>query len=198
MRKSVFVVGTVFVLFGLMIVSAGATVVKVDPETQGVAAGHSFQVNIIVEDVVDMKADQAVLHFDPSAMQVTGITEGAFLKTGGNTIGTPDWDNTAGKAWFGYSLYGTWTPVSGDGILATVSFTADASAEGVFDLELTDIILIDKNNNQIPTGVSKGRVIISPVAVPGLSGTGMIAAIGILAIVLAISVGASAMRGRKK
>jgi hypothetical protein len=182
-------VGTVLVL--LVMASAGATEVKVDPASQTVAAGDAFQVNITVENVVDMKADQAVLNFDPSVMQVTSVTEGDFLEsTGGSAIGTKDYDNTAGRAWVGYSLYGTFTPVSGSGILATIEFEIDPNAPGgTHDLSLTGVELINASNGDISTGVTNGTITIPKpiVPVPVLSGIGMIVLIGMLAIV-AISV----------
>ena len=182
-------VGTVLVL--LMMASAGATEVKVDPASQTVAAGDAFHVNITVEDVANMKADQAVLNFDPSIMQVTNVAEGDFLEsTGGNAIGTKDYDNTAGRAWVGYSLTGTFTPVSGSGILATIEFETYPDAPGgTHDLSLTGVVLINANDVEIPTGVTSGTITIPKpiVPVPVLSGIGMIVLIGMLAIT-AISV----------
>jgi len=181
-------IGTVLVL--VMMASAGATEVEVDPASQIVAAGTAFHVEVIVEDVANMRADQAVLNFDPDVMQVTGVVEGDFLKTGGNTIGLGMWDNTAGTATFGYSLYGSWTAVSGGGTLATIEFeTYPDAPPGTYDLNLTDVELVNASNDTIPTGVFNGTVTITPpVPVPVLSGIGMIVLIGMLAIVLAISV----------
>ena len=156
-------IGTVFVL--VMVASAGATEIKVAPASQTVAAGDAFHVAVTVEDVEDMKADQAVLNFNPGVMHVTGVAEGDFLKTGGSTIGLGMWDNTAGTATFGYSLgSGTWTPVGGGGTLATIEFEIhpDASA-GIYDLSLTDVVLIDAKNDKISTGLSNDVVtILSP------------------------------------
>ena len=184
-------IGTVLVL--LMMASAGATEVKVYPASQTVAAGDTFHVNITVEDVTNMRADQAVLNFNPGVMFVTGVAEGDFLKTGGNTIGLGTWNNTTGTATFGYSLTGTWTPVGGSGTLATIEFeTYPDALAGTYDLSLTDVVLINASNGEIPTTVVDGTVtippMIPPVSVPALSGIGMIVLIGMLAIVLAISV----------
>ena len=184
-------VGTVLVL--LVMASAGATEVKVDPESQTVAAGDAFQVNITVEAVANMRADQAILNFDPDVMQVTSVTEGDFLESaGGSAIGTKDYDNTAGKAWVGYSLQDRLKHVSGSGILATIEFETYPDAPGgTYDLSLTGVVLIDANDPpmEISTGVTNGTITIPKpiVAVPVLSGIGMIVLIGMLAIV-AISV----------
>ena len=154
-------IGTVLVL--VMIASAGATEVRVDPASQTVSAGDPFQVDVTVDSVDDLKGNAATLNFDPGVMQVTGITEGDFLKTGGNTIGVGNWDNTAGTAAFGYSLgTGTWTTVSGSGTLATIEFNIYPDApEGVYDLSLTNMEIRGTNNELIPVDIiSNGMVTI--------------------------------------
>jgi len=194
MKASASIAGPIGVAVFLSLIFAVSAVdaasVEVDPSSQTVSGGDAFHVNVIVDDVVDMRADQAVLNFDPDVMQVTGVVEGDFLKTGGNTIGLGMWDNTAGTATFGYSLYGSWTAVSGGGTLATIEFeTYPDAPPGTYDLNLTDVELVNASNDTIPTGVFNGTVTITPpVPVPVLSGIGMIVLIGMLAIVLAISV----------
>ena len=156
-------IGTVLVL--VMIAPVGATEVRVSPASQTVTAGDPFHVNITVEDVVNMKGNAAGLNFDPDVMQVTGITEGDFLKTGGSTIGVGNWDNTAGTAAFGYSLgTGTWTTVSGSGTLATIEFDIYPDApEGVYDMSLTNVEIRDTNNELIQADISNDSVtVMSP------------------------------------
>lgn len=155
-------VGTVLVL--VMMASAGATEVKADPALQTVAAGDAFYMNVTVEDVVDLAADQAVLNFDPDVMQATGIIEGDFLKTVGSTLGVGKWDNTAGTATFSYSFIDSLDKVSGNGILGTIEFNTypDAPA-GTYDLSLTNVVLINVSDAEISTGTSNGAVtILSP------------------------------------
>ncbi|MEA1944223.1 MAG: cohesin domain-containing protein [Euryarchaeota archaeon] len=182
-------IGTVLVL--VMITSAGATEVKVDPASQTIAAGDVFYVDVTVKDVVGMKGDAAILNFDPGVMQVTGIVEGDFLKAGGSTLSVFTWDNTAGTATFGYSLSGAST-VTGSGTLATIRFdTYPDAPTGTYDLSLTDVELRDASNELIiPIYVVDGTVTIlnTSVPVPVLSGTGVIVLVGMLAVVLAISV----------
>ena len=148
-------IGTALVL--MMVASVGATEVRVDPTSQLVAAGDPFHVDVIVVDVDGLKGDAAILNFDPSAMQVTGITEGAFLKTGGNTLPFASWDNAAGTATFAYALWGTYIPVSGSGTLATIQFSTNGT-EGTYDLILTGVELRDTNNDLIPADVVDGTV----------------------------------------
>jgi len=160
---------TVTVLLLLWLVTlglAGATVVKIEPATQNVLAGEGFSVNVTIEDVTDMAADGAILHFDPGAMQATNITAGVINSFPVETI-----DNEAGAVTFAYAK--ATGSFSGSGALATIEFTADASAEGVFDLDLTDVELIEPDLSAIPIAVSNGTVTIvgGPTPTPSPSPT---------------------------
>ncbi|MEA1945399.1 MAG: cohesin domain-containing protein [Euryarchaeota archaeon] len=185
-------IGTVLVL--MMVASAGATEVKVYPASQTVAAGDPFHVDVVVVDVDDLKGYAATLNFNPGAMQVTGITEGAFLKTGGTTVPIFSLDNVTGTATFASTLgfYDPWTTVSGSGILATIQFSTYPGAPAdTYDLTLTNVELRNASNALIPISVVDGTVTIeraAPTPVPALSEIGMIVLTGMLAIVLAISV----------
>lgn len=173
---------------------AGATEVKVVPADQTVTAGQSFSVNVVVVDVTFMAADQAVLNFDPSAMQATGIVEGNFLKSAGATTAIEKIYNA--NATFSYALNDPNVYVNGTGTLATINFdTKLATTPGKYNLNLTKVKLLDNKTEVITVyTISNGTVTINPAPVPGLSGTGMVVAIGVLAIVLAMS----AMRKRRK
>jgi hypothetical protein len=152
-------IGTVLVL--VMIASAGATEVRVDPASQTIAAGDPFHVDIIIEDVADLVADQAILNFDPDVMHATGIIEGDFLKTVGSTLGVGEWDNTEGTATFSYSFSNLLDKVSGSGTLATIEFNTYPDApSGTYDLSLTDVMLINISDAEISTDTSDGTVTI--------------------------------------
>ena len=195
-------IGTVLVL--LMMASAGATngaTVAVDPASQTVAAGDTFHVNVTVEGVVNLVADQAVLNFDPIPMQATDIIEGDFLTDVGGTIPVELLDNITGTATFSYSFTSAADKVSGTGTLATIQFSTPPDAPaGTYNLDLTGVILIGVDDAgqeyEIQTDLSNGTVTIEAaptaptpaVSVPVLSGIGMIVLTGMLAIVLAISV----------
>ena len=132
-------------------IEAVATTVSVDPASQTVQPGDTFDVDVRVDDVTFMGADQATLNFDSSAMQVTGVTEGDFLKTAGSTMGAgmEMIDNVNGEVTFFYTLIAQGVGVDGSGILATIHFQAEPDVECTFPLELTDVILSDGNGNQI-------------------------------------------------
>ena len=158
--KNIAVGTAILVLFWLVTLSiAGATSVNVHPTYQEVAPGHTFQVEVNVTDVTNMAADGAILHFDPTAMQATGITAGVI-----DTFPIEIIDNVAGTVTFGYALAtGSYT---GTGVLATIDFTADVAVTGEFDLNLTDVELLDPSMNLIQTDVNNGTVNITAPAGP--------------------------------
>ena len=152
-KASIGIVGIAVFLVLVGAVSAvdaiAGTTVSVEPATQTVKSGDSFSVDIDVTYVTYMGMDQAVLNFDPSAMQATGIVEGAFLKSAGATLAIALIDNDAGTASFTYALMAPSVGVTGSGTLATINFDSNASAECTFDLTLTDVALADGDGDPI-------------------------------------------------
>jgi len=136
--------------------TAAVTVVtvKVDPSTQVVVtAGTPFSVDVIVENVTEMGAGQATLHFEPNTMSVSQVTEGDFLKSAGTTLGAglENINNANGRVTFFYCLTKQGSGITGSGTLATVSFTTDpSSASGMFNLSLTDTMLVNGTGSLIP------------------------------------------------
>ena len=155
--KNIAVGTAVLMLFWLVTLSiAGATSVNVHPTDQEVAPGAAFQVEVNVTDVTNMAADGTILHFEPSAMQATGIAAGVI-----DTFPIEKIDNVNGTVTFAYArATGGYT---GSGPLATIDFTAGMT-EGLFDLGLTDVELLRPDGSLIPTDVNNGTVnITAPV-----------------------------------
>ena len=140
-----------------------STVVNVDPATQVVTAGTPFSVAVVVENVTELGADQATLHFDPNTMSVSQVTEGDFLKSAGTTYGAGNINNSEGYVTFFYALNPYGANVSGSGTLATINFTTNLSAaESTFALTLTDVLLLNGTGSNIPIDeVAHGTVTIS-------------------------------------
>jgi hypothetical protein len=159
--------------------AAGATTVKIEPATQSVAAGDAFTITVMVEDVTEMAGDQARVNFDPSALAVSSVTEGEFLKSAGETIGVSDQiDNENGRVTFSYALRPQGSSVTGTGALATVHFTTQPSANGVFELQLTDLLFTNgagsgfdveaiKNGTLTITGGAEPTPTATPSSKPG-------------------------------
>jgi len=171
-RRAGSIIMGVLVFLGLVfaVSAVDATVVKVDPPSQTVRSGDEFSVNVTVEDVTYMAADQVTLNFDPSAMQATVIVEGDFLKSAGTTLGAgfETIDNNIGFVTFAYTLMTPGVGVNGSGTLATVNFNTDPSAAaGVYNLNLTDVLLADGDGNTMTVdAISNGTVTISTLTPP--------------------------------
>ena len=152
----------VFLVLIAAVSAVDATAVKVVPANQTVHAGENFSVNITIENVTNMKSNQAVLNFDPTAMNATDIIEGDFLKTGGATLPVEIINNTEGTAGFAYTLLSGGSPVTGSGVLVTIKFNTSREIDDSFNLILTDV-KIKNTTAEVPVHVYNGTVkILTP------------------------------------
>ncbi len=104
-----------------------------------------FSVVIEIENVVDLDSGQFDLHFDPTAVNVTGVDDGSI---GGTTIPIADWalvDNNTIRVLF--NLLGI-DGVSGSGSLATIHFETIVPGDCV--MEISDGLLVDTMAEVIP------------------------------------------------
>jgi len=147
-------------IFAVSRVDADATVVvKVVPASQTVRGGENFSVNVTIENVTNMDADQARLFFDPSAMNATEGIEGEFLQSGGSTVGFPSIiNNIEGFAGFAFMLL-EGTPVTGSGVLATMNFNTSDDIEGAFNLNFADV-MIGTTAGYVPVDTYNGTISI--------------------------------------
>jgi len=133
-------------------------------------AGSDIIVYIAVADINDLYGWQAGLTFNPNALQCLSFEkgenppdideettliyhEGIFEGSpGGTTWIQPTIDNMLGETSpAGCALIGNATPASGSDMLAKVTFKV-LSLDS-FNLKLTDVMLVDKETNEIPVVV---------------------------------------------
>lgn len=112
--------------------------VSIDPAitTLGVAGGN-FNVSVRVENVTDLYGFQFKLAYNRTVVNATGISIGPFLTSDGwNQIFTSVLviNNTAGMVVVATSRTGISTGVSGNGVLAIVTFTIAPQRSSVLDL----------------------------------------------------------------
>ena len=87
--------------------------------------GDTFSLNLNVADAVDLTSWQFDLAYNPTLLQANLVTEGPFLASAGSTAFIPGViDNTTGLISLVSALFVDLFPPSGNGVLATVQFTA--------------------------------------------------------------------------
>ncbi|MBQ1765987.1 MAG: PEP-CTERM sorting domain-containing protein [Aquincola sp.] len=159
-----------------------------------VALGSSFTLQVAATDVADLYAYQFDITFNPAAFQVGGVSEGAFLSTGGSTdfLGGMV-DNSAGTVSFTLgTLIGLGVPgVNGSGVLASFSVTSIGSAPGVGTFGLANVTLLDSTGADI----SAGAMALNVSAVPEPATWGLLLAGGALVAGVARRRQAPARRG---
>jgi len=131
------------------------TTVYVNPEITFGAPGQNFAINIDISEVFDLYGWEVRLRWNSSLLNVTQVTEGSFLKTGGETFFTYKLNNTEGYIIIDCTLLGDTPGVKGNGTLLTIVFKAKAKGECVLDLYgITLISSLEKSIEHKPVGES--------------------------------------------
>jgi len=136
---------------------AGSVLPTVSASATGPAvAGSTVSVDVLVSGIADLYAFQFSLGFNPAVLQATGVTEGAFLPTGGGTTfddGTTN--NTLGQVALVFdSLSGFVSGVSGNGQLARISF--NVIAVGTSPLTFSDVVFLNSALGDITVTAQNG------------------------------------------
>ncbi len=116
------------------------TTVYVAPSTMTVTAGQTFSVNVETSDVVDLYGWEFTLKWNPTFLDVLNVTEGEFLKSGGDTFFWPIMNNTEGYILADCTLTGNISGVNGSGTLAIVEFKVEGAGESILDLYDTKLV----------------------------------------------------------
>jgi hypothetical protein len=152
---------------------ASATTISVDPSTKNVWVGDTFTLDVRVDNITDLFNYGVDVNFDPTILQVTGVTDGPFLTSGGGvSVFDPaspayagpctysstapcvfTFDNSIGDVSITDSLTGPSAPpgsgVTGSGVLATFTFTAIAPTfPSSTPITLNDVFLDNSDPNQ--------------------------------------------------
>ena len=158
-------------VFALMIGSAGATSVFLNPSTQTIGNSATTTVDLVISgnDATGINTLNVVLRFDETLVNATAVV------TGGVTAGAINFgielDNVNGEVSFTFwNLMGAWTA---DGTLATLTFVSDASNTGTSPLDYTAWLLYPvppggqmaatlSTGDDIIVGDSEGPVVPEP------------------------------------
>ncbi len=136
-----------------------ASNLHVHPPTKTVAVGQTFIIDIRISDVIDLYGWEFKLGWNPNLLDVVDVTEGAFLKQGGETFFTNKINNTEGYILVDCTLLGDVSGVNGSGTLACVKFHAEEQGSCVLDLY--DTKLVSSVEQPIPHTANDGSVTVS-------------------------------------
>jgi len=134
--------------------------VTISPAAQSVEAGQQATVQVMIEDVSNLYGAEVHLSFDPTLLNVSSITPGAFPDPASGSV-VSDYDNAAGTVYYAITLLAPAPAVDGSGVLCDVTF--NALTEGISPVTITDAILADVQGAEIPVTTSNGEVVITIV-----------------------------------
>ncbi len=140
--------------------------VRIEPADSVMGLNETFVVQVMIEEANNLGAFQFNLVYDPSILQVTEATLGAFLESTGNSavaIG-PEVDNAEGRVTFGAISFGSAAGPSGTGVLATITCTAQG--EGSTALELREVQVLDTAASIQWATVEDGQVVVRSAEAP--------------------------------
>jgi len=160
----------------------GDTVVSIDPPDVVITMGSTVSVDIRVEDVTDLYYALVVVIFDPAVLEVVDadssmagvqIEPGAFLGTD-ETVEYNEVIQEGGEIYFGQAADDD--PVSGSGVLATITFRGKAagSSQIVIDEEYSG--LGDQELDSIDASVEDGTITVVSGTIPPTSSTATVTA----------------------
>lgn len=132
--------------------------------------GSTVDVSVLVSDVTDLYAYNFTLAFDASLLQISSVTEGAFLATGGTTFfdgGTID--NIGGTLLFSFNtLLGAIPGVSGSGTLVTIHMNAIGTGTSSLSFVPSDTVFVSSTSSTINVQTADGLLdVAAPVPEPG-------------------------------
>jgi PEP-CTERM motif/Cohesin domain len=137
----------VALLVGSMFAAQASPVLSVTPSTSNVTVGTSFILDVRISGVSDLFGWQLDLDFGPAGLlNASTPTEGGFLGAG-TFFDSGTVNNGAGTITAMFNALSGGAGVSGDGILASISF--QAMGVGTATLSLMNVLLIDSNLNDI-------------------------------------------------
>jgi hypothetical protein len=158
-----------FALYALP--ASAAPVLSFQPSSANPSVGSNFSLDILITGAVDVFGFDFDLGFDPAFFSALSITEGAFLSSAGDaTAFFPGAiDNSAGTISFtGSSIFGAVPGITGNGVLATVTFNALAAVVGS-PISIFNVTLLDSQLNTIAGVTTQGTTVTAtapPAPVP--------------------------------
>ena len=140
---------TTLLLAGTALTTLAGPILSITPSSNNVQVGDTFSLFLNIAAVTDLYAWEVDIDFGPAGlMDSTVIAEGSFLGGGTtfNQLGTAN-NATATILALANTLNGTVPGVTGNGVLAQLSFLANSI--GTATVSLTRVMLLDSNLDDI-------------------------------------------------
>jgi len=100
--------------------------------------GEDFAVKLMNTSVTNLKAYSVTLSYNPKLIRLNEVTEGPFFSSKGETFFYRDINNQEGSVLIDCAILGRELSVSGEGVLATLSFTSRKAGSTGITFEATD------------------------------------------------------------
>lgn len=143
----VFLIALLSQLCAGTLLTHAATMVSVVPSSISAVVGQNFNVNVTISGVSNLYGWEYRINWDANLLNVTSVTEGPFLKTGGNTFFSYNLNSTGGNMVVDSTLLGNALGVNGNGTLSTLTFHVGNA--GQTPLNLYNVTLVDPSNKDI-------------------------------------------------
>jgi len=131
-------------------------VLYLEPANLTVTPSESFTVELKIAPITDLKGYSVTLSYHPSLLSLQEVKEGPLLSAGGKTFFYPKADDTKGTISIDCAILGSQAGVSGEGTLATFSFTSlKAGSTGI---EFSLVRIRNTRNKEIFTTMRNGLI----------------------------------------
>ncbi len=125
--------------------------------------GSSVALDVVVAGITDLYAYQFTLAFNPAVLQISSVTEGSFLASGGGStfFDGGSFNNTLGSVSFVFdTLVGATAGVNGSGMLARMTF--NVVGQGTSTLNFSDALFLDASLATVPVLLQNGSITAVP------------------------------------
>jgi len=126
-----------------------AGILYLEPANLSLTPSKDFTVELKVASITDLKGYSVTLSYDPTLLSLQEVTEGPFFSSKGKTFFYKKVDDTQGTILIDCALLGKSLSISGEGTLATLSFTCLKA--GSINLTFSLTKTRDTNNKEIIT-----------------------------------------------
>ncbi len=113
-------------------------ILYLEPANLNVTPSKNFTVELMNTSITNLKAYSVTLSYDPKLIRLNEVTEGPFFSSKGETFFYRDIDNQQGSVLMDCAILGRDLAVSGQGILATLSFTCLKAGSAEITFKATD------------------------------------------------------------